>query len=408
MPLIDLDRFLSGDARVMQYSAIRQMAKIASQPGMISFAAGAPNAETFPVQEIAEVASSLLAKDGKTALQYGLTLGFAGLVEAVVEFSTQKGIRDLGREQVAICSGSQQALDLIGRLIIDPGDVVFVELPSYIGAISAFRNLQARLIGVGQGEDGIEIDDLIKAIEGTRRSGMRAKMIYVIPNFQNPSGVTLSLAKRQQLLDVAEKHDLLILEDDPYGEVYFNKALAEKRLPLKSFDREGRVIYTSTFSKILAPGLRAGWILAAPRIVQKLDMAKQSTDLCGSMLDQRIVAECWKRGVIQTHLPEIREFYHSRCQVMLESLRKFMPNSVRWTEPEGGLFLWVTLPQNQNSEQLLDSCLKQASVSYVIGQPFHVNGEGSNCLRLAFSKESEDNIRVGIERLAKVFKSHFE
>jgi 2-aminoadipate transaminase len=406
--MINIDPFFSGDASVMQYSAIRQMAKMASQQGMISFAAGAPNADTFPVQEIGDIASSLLATDGKTALQYGLTLGFGGLVEAVLEFSAQKGIPAMGPEQVAISSGSQQGLDLIGRLLIDPGDVVFVELPSYIGAISAFRNLQARLIGVRQGDDGIEIDDLIKAIESVRRSGMRPKMIYVIPNFQNPSGVTLSMTKRQQLLDVAEKHDLLILEDDPYGEVYFNKALAEKRQPIKSFDQQGRVIYLSTFSKILAPGLRTGWLLAAPEIIAKLDMAKQSTDLCGSMLDQRIVAECWKRGVIQKHLPEIRRFYHSRCQVMLECLKKLMPSGVRWTEPEGGLFLWVTLPQNQSSEQLLDICLREASVSFVIGQPFHVNGEGTNCLRLAFSKESEDNIRVGIERLAKIFKSHLE
>jgi 2-aminoadipate transaminase len=406
--MINFDRFFSGDASVMQYSAIRQMAKLAFQPGMISFAAGAPNADTFPAREIGEIASSLLATEGKTALQYGLTLGFGGLIEAVVDFCAQKGIRAVVRAQVAISSGSQQALDLIGRLLIDPGDVVFVELPSYIGAISAFRNLQARLIGVRQSVDGIEIDDLIAAVERARRSGMRAKMIYVIPNFQNPSGVTLSLAKRQQLLEVAEKHDLLILEDDPYGEVYFNEALVEKRMPIKTFDQQGRVIYISTFSKILAPGLRTGWILAAPEIIEKLEMAKQSTDLCGSMLDQRIVTECWKRGIIQKQLPEIRKFYQSRCQVMLDSLKGFMPSCVRWTTPEGGLFLWVTLPENQNSEQILYTCLKQANVSYVIGQPFYVNGEGTNCLRLAFSKESEDNIRVGIERLAKVFKSHLE
>lgn len=392
----------------MQYSAIREMAKIAMQPGIISFAAGAPNADTFPANEIGEIAAFLLASDGKAALQYGLTLGFGGLIEAVVDFCGQRGIPSVTPKQVAISSGSQQALDLIGRLLIDPGDVVFFELPSYIGAISAFRNLQASLIGVRQSEDGIEIDDLIRAIEHARGSGRRAKIIYVIPNFQNPSGITISLAKRQRLLEVAEKYDLLIVEDDPYGEVYFKKALAEKRRPIKAFDENGRVIYISTFSKILAPGLRTGWILASPQMIQKLDMAKQSTDLCGSILDQRIVAECWKRGIIQNHLPEIRDFYHSRCQVMLDALKRFMPSSVRWTEPAGGLFLWVTLPEGQDSEQILHTCLTQAKVSYVIGKPFHVNGEGTNSLRLAFSKESEDNIRVGIERLAQVFKSHLE
>jgi 2-aminoadipate transaminase len=405
--MTNFERFFSADASVMQPSAIRQMAKLAFQPGMISFAAGAPNADTFPTEEIAEIASAVLASEGRTALQYGLTLGFRELINAVREVCALKRIPDVLPEQVAISSGSQQALDLIGRLFLDPGDIVFVELPSYIGAISAFRNLQARLVGVSQGEDGIEIPDLISAVERSRRDGMRAKMVYVIPNFQNPSGITLSLTKRQQLLEVAERYNLLIVEDDPYGEVYFDETLAEKRVPVKSFDRQGRVIYLSTFSKILAPGLRTGWIVASPQIIEKLEMAKQSVDLCGSTLDQWIVSQCWKRGVIQKRLPEIRRFYRSRCQIMLDSLQQSMPPVVRWTRPEGGLFLWVTLPQGHDSEPILDTCL-EANVSYVIGQPFHVNGEGANTLRLAFSKESEDNIRVGIHRLARIFKSHLE
>src|SRR5439155_11416994 len=192
----------------------------------------------------------------------GLTLGFGGLVDAIVDFCLKRGISSVTSEQIAITSGSQQGLDLIGRLMIDPGDVVFFELPSYIGAISAFRNLQATLIEVRQAEDGFVIEELITRIEQSRRSGKRAKLIYVIPNFQNPSGVTLSLRKRQQLLEVAEKYDLLIVEDDPYGEVYFDPGLLEQLTPIKSYDREGRVLYISTFSKILAPGLRTGWIVA--------------------------------------------------------------------------------------------------------------------------------------------------
>ncbi len=405
--MTNFDHFFSADASVMQPSAIRQMAKLAFQPGMISFAAGAPNVDTFPAAEIADIVSSVLATDGKAALQYGLTLGFGELINAVSEFCALKRIRGVTPEQVAISSGSQQALDVIGRLFIDPGDAVFVELPSYIGAISAFRNLQARLIGVSQGEDGIEISDLISAVERSRRDGTHAKMVYVIPNFQNPSGLTLSLTKRQQLLEVAERYDLLIIEDDPYGEVYFDETLAEKRVAIKSFDRQGRVIYLSTFSKILAPGLRTGWIVASDKIIEKLETAKQSMDLCGSTLDQRIVAQCWRRGVIQNRLPEIRSFYRSRCEIMLKSLQHSMPASVRWTRPEGGLFLWLTLPQGQDSETILNACL-EANVSYVVGRPFHVNGQGANTLRLAFSKETEDNIHVGIDRLARIFKSHLE
>jgi len=404
--MINLNPLYSGDALVMQPSAIRKMAKLAFQPGMISFAAGAPNADTFPVTEISEVASFVLANEGKSALQYGLTLGFGSLIQAVVEFCAAKQI-SAAPEQVAISGGSQQALDLIGRLLIDPGDVVFVELPSYVGAISAFRNLQAQLIGVRQGEDGIEITDLISEIERAHKAGLRTKLIYVIPNFQNPSGITLSLNKRQQLLEVAERYGLVIVEDDPYGEIYFDATLAERRTPIKAFDRQGRVIYLSTFSKILAPGLRIGWLVAPSQLIEKLEAAKQSTDLCGSTFDQRIVTECWKRGLIQRRLPEIRRFYRSRCQIMLEVLKQSMPSSIRWTEPQGGLFLWVTLPEGCNSEAILSACL-EANVSYVIGRPFHVNGEGINTLRLAFSKESEDNIRVGIERLATVFQNHLE
>lgn len=256
--MINYQGFFSSDAQVMQYSPIRRMARISSQPGIISFAAGAPNEDTFPTEEIREIVTSVLVGQHKTALQYGLTLGFGGLVDAIVDFCLKKKISSVTSEQIAVTSGSQQALDLIGRLVIDPGDVIFFELPSYIGAIAAFRNLQATLIEVRQAGDGIEIDELTSKIEQSKRSGRRTKLIYVIPNFQNPSGVTLSVKKRQQLLEVAEKYDLLIVEDDPYGEVYFDSTLREELVPIKSFDREGRVLYISSFSKILAPGLRAG------------------------------------------------------------------------------------------------------------------------------------------------------
>ena len=390
----------------MEYSAIRKMARLSSQPGIISFSAGAPNPETFPMMEIQKAALKVLAVERCNALQYGLTLGFPGLIEAVVDFCAWKKIPRVNHERVAITNGSQQALDLLGRLFIDPGDIVFFELPSYIGAISAFRNLQARLIGIDQAEDGIALEDLVSKIEWARQEGYRPKLLYLIPNFQNPSGISLSPPKRQRVLEVAETYNLLILEDDPYGEIYFDPAVPGELAPLKSFDLNDRVIYLSTFSKILAPGLRVGWILAAPSIIEKIDLAKQACDLCGSMLDQRIVAECWKQGIIRQHLPWIRDFYRSKCQVMLDSLGLHMPFGVRWTRPGGGLFLWVSLPEHLDSGMLLLECVEKERVSYVIGQPFHVDGRGSNTLRLAFSKENEDNIALGVERLARVFKSH--
>jgi 2-aminoadipate transaminase len=404
----DYSSMFSQDVRCMKYSAIRRMARYALRSDIISLAAGAPNADTFPVEEIKAITASILEKDSKGALQYGLTLGYRGLIEAVMDLCRSRKSIEATMDQIAITSGSQQALDLIGRLFLDPGDVVFVELPSYVGGISAFRNLQAELVGVRQAGDGIEIEDLIAKVEACLRLGKRTKLIYVIPNFQNPSGVTISMEKRKGLIEVASRFDLLIVEDDPYGEVCFDASMAAQLRSIKSLDGADRVIYVSSFSKILSAGLRVAWMVASAPIIEKLDLAKQATDLCGSMLDQRIVAECWRRGVVRGHLPRIREFYRTRCRVMLKALQASMPPQVRWTEPAGGLFLWITLPEHLDSEVLLEEAIERAKVTYVFGHPFFVNGQGRQTLRLAFSRETEDNIRAGVHQLAQVFKSHLE
>jgi 2-aminoadipate transaminase len=406
--MTEFESLFSQDVACMQYSAIRRMAKLAMQPGIIGFAAGTPSAETFPAEEIRRIAASILDTDAKAALQYGLTLGYAGLIEAVSIFGRDRRSIKATADEICITSGSQQALDLVGRLFVDPGDVVFVELPSYIGAIGAFRNLQAELVGVRQAPDGVEIEDLVAQIEACQKAGKKPKLLYVIPNFQNPSGLTISPAKRRALLEIAARYRLLIVEDDPYGEVCFDPLIAPDLRSIKSMDTEGRVIYLSTFSKILAAGLRVGWIVAAKPIIEKLDLVKQSTDLCGSMFDQRIVAECLRQGVVERQLPRIREFYKEKCQLMLASLEQAMPSEVQWTQPTGGLFLWIVLPGQLDSEAILPESIDQARVIYVPGHPFHVNDTGRNTLRVAFSKESEDNIRAGIHRLAQVFKHHLE
>jgi 2-aminoadipate transaminase len=406
--MIEFSPLYSQDVLCMQYSAIRRMAKLAMQPDIIGFAAGTPSAETFPAEEIRAIAASILDTDPKAALQYGLTLGYAGLIDLVSTFGRERRGISSTIEEICITSGSQQALDLIGRLFVNPGDVVFVELPSYIGAIGAFRNLQAELVGVRQAADGMEIEDLVAQIEACQRAGKKAKLLYVIPNFQNPSGLTISPAKRRALLEVAARYGLLIVEDDPYGEVCFDSQMASDLRPIKSMDTEGRVIYLSTFSKILAPGLRVGWIVAEKLIIDKLDLVKQSTDLCGSMFDQRIVAECLRQGVVGRQLSRVGGFYKRKCQAMLASLEQAMPSGVQWTRPAGGLFLWIVLPKQLDSEAILPESVDQAKVIYVPGHPFHVNNTGRNTLRVAFSMESEDNIRSGIRRLAQVFKHHLE
>jgi 2-aminoadipate transaminase len=407
MPL-DYSPLFSKAASNVKYSPIRKMAKMSQEPGVISFAAGAPSADTFPVEAIRRVTDHILGNDAQAALQYGLTLGYPGLIEVVVEISRMRRIQSVSTGQVAITSGSQQALDLVGRLFLDPGDVVLVELPSYIGALAAFRNHQAELVGVRQDNTGIDLEYLQATIRQLTRSGRRIKLIYVIPNFQNPSGITLSLEKRKALVELACSHKLLIVEDDPYGELFFDHKLANQLLPVKAFDEEGVVLYLSTFSKILSPGLRAGWMIAPERVIEQIDMVKQAADLCGSMLDQRIVAECWRKGVIQGHLPLIRKFYRKKCQVMLSSLKTSMPQGVHWMVPAGGLFVWLTLPDSLDSEKLLRVAFDEEKVIFVIGSPFYVNGEGQHTLRLAFSKENEDNIRTGVLKLSNVFKAHLE
>jgi 2-aminoadipate transaminase len=405
MPL-DYSPLFSKSASCVKYSPIRKMAKMSQEPGVISFAAGAPSADTFPVEAIRRVTDHILENDAPAALQYGLTLGYPGLIEVVVEISRMRRIQSVSTGQVAITSGSQQALDLVGRLFLDPGDVVLVELPSYIGALAAFRNHQAELVGVRQDNTGMDLEHLQATIGQLTRSGRRIKMIYVIPNFQNPSGITLSLEKRKALVELACSHKLLVIEDDPYGELFFDHKMANQLLPVKAFDDKGVVLYLSTFSKILSPGLRAGWIVAPEPVIEQIDMIKQAADLCGSMLDQRIVAECWRNGVIQGHLPLIRQFYRKKCQVMLSSLENSMPQGVRWMIPAGGLFVWLTLPDSLDSEKLLRVAFEEEKVIFVIGAPFYVNGEGHHTLRLAFSKENEDNIRIGVLKLSNVFKAH--
>jgi len=407
MPL-DYSPLFSKAASNVKYSPIRKMAKMSQEPGVISFAAGAPSADTFPIEAIRRVTDHILGNDAQAALQYGLTLGYPGLIEVVVEISRMRLIQSVSTGQVAITSGSQQALDLVGRLFLDPGDVVLVELPSYIGALAAFRNHQAELVGVRQDNTGIDLEYLQATIRQLTRSGRRIKLIYVIPNFQNPSGITLSLEKRKALVELACSHKLLIVEDDPYGELFFDHKLANQLLPVKAFDEEGVVLYLSTFSKILSPGLRAGWMIAPERVIEQIDMVKQAADLCGSMLDQRIVAECWRKGIIQGHLPLIRQFYRKKCQVMLSSLETSMPQGVHWMVPAGGLFVWLTLPDSLDSEELLRVAFDEEKVIFVIGSPFYVNGEGQQTLRLAFSKENEDNIRTGVLKLSNIFRAHLE
>ena len=401
--MINYDRYLSSAGEKMQGSAIRRMGVVAAGiPDIISLAPGYPDPKAFAWAEFLDIASSLLNGSDPNALQYGPTRGYRPLVEALPDIVAGRGIVATA-DHMLVTTGSQQGLDLLARVLCDPGDVVLVELPAYTGAIAAFRDVQADLVGVRQEADGIDLDDLETVLVRERTAGKRANVVYVVPNFQNPTGQLISLEKRRGLLALAERHNLLIIEDDPYGDLYFGENEAHLTRPIKADDTEGRVVYLSSFSKTLAPGFRVAWVVAPEPLVARLDVAKQAADLCTGALDQRIVFEAWKRGVLAARLPGLRAHYRSKKTAMESAMRQHLGDVAAWQEPRGGFFLWVALPTRLSGEALLARATEQ-KVIYVAGSAFFVNGTGQHFIRLSFSLPPIDRITEGVERLARVIK----
>lgn len=398
--MIDYNRFLSRATGTMQESAIRKMGALGLRmPGLISFAAGFPAPDSFAWDAVRDIAQSVLDGSDPSVLQYGATRGYRPLVEALPELLAERSILATP-EEVLVTNGSQQALDLSARTFVDPGDVVLVELPSYTGAITAFRNAQARLVGVDQEADGIDIEALDAAVLRERRVGHRVAFLYVVPNFQNPTGLLLSLDKRLRLLEWAARRDVLILEDDPYGAIYFDDvATAAETRPLKADDVEGRVVYISSFSKTVAPGFRVAWLAAPAPLAAKLEVIKQAADLCTGTLDQRIIYEVWKRGVLAARVPMLRAHYQFKRGVMERALRRELGDLTSWAEPRGGFFLWAAMPPSLDTEALLTRAIAHR-VIFVAGTTFYVDGRRSNRARLSFSAPSPEQIEAGIGRLA--------
>jgi len=401
--MIDYDQFLSRAGESMQGSAIRKMGVVAAGiPDIISFAPGYPDPAVFAWAEFREIAAAILDGADPNALQYGPTRGYPPLLEALSSILGDRGIR-ASRDEVLVTTGSQQGLDLIARILCDPGDVVLVELPTYTGAIAAFRDVQADLVGVRQASDGIDLGDLEAVIARERAAGKRVNCIYVVPNFQNPAGLLIGLEKRRGLLEVASRHNLLIIEDDPYGELYFGDDEAHLTRPIKVDDVEGRVVYLSSFSKTLAPGFRVAWIAAPAALAAKLDVAKQAADLCTGSLDQRVVFEAWRRGVLAARVPGLRAHYRHKKETMERAMKANLGNLLTWEEPRGGFFIWVSLPENLSGEALLPQATAERVV-YVAGAAFFVDGSGQNTIRLSFSAPTPDRIVEGIGRLARVIQ----
>jgi 2-aminoadipate transaminase len=399
--MTDDSRYLSTAARAYEESAIRRIGAMGARvPDLISFAPGYPAPDTFPWEELRAITSELLEKHDGNVLQYGSTRGYRPLIEQVVETLAARGLR-AGMDEIVITTGSQQGLDLSARVLVDPGDVIFVELPTYSGAIAAFRNLGATLVGVPQDEDGISIQALHDEIDAARNDGLRARFIYVTPNFQNPAGLLMSARRRLELLEVARQHDLLIVEDDPYGSLYFeDRTTADETRPIKADDTDDRVVYLGSFSKTLAPGFRVAWLVAPERIAERVELAKQATDLCSGVFDQRIVHQALARGVVRTMAPGLRALYQQKCTVMEQALREMLGERVTWTSPRGGFFLWAQFGPEIGDLQLFDRAIANR-VSFVIGSAFYVNGDGHRFARLSFSAPTPEQIVEGVSRLAQ-------
>lgn len=393
----DLSTFYSKNALNMKRSEIRELLKFTRLPGIISFAGGLPASETFPVKELEEISSELLREKGATALQYGPTEGEFGLREEIAKWMSRERI-SVRPENILVTSGSQQGLDIVSKVFLDPKDIVVVELPTYIGGLQAFTAYRARMIGVPQDNCGMRMDLLEKTLVKLAARSKKPKFIYVVPDFQNPSGVTMSLERRRKLLELAHKFEVPIVEDSPYRDLRF----AGQTVPaVFSLDADKQVMVLGTFSKLLCPGLRLAWIMAPTEWMDRMIVAKQSMDLCCPTYTQLIIAEFMKRGLLPRQIDRIRKLYAKKREVMLEALRRHMPKGVEWTEPEGGLFLWVKLPKNMSANTLFPKAVEN-KVVYVVGSAFHCNGKGQNTMRLNFSYPSEEQINKGIERLAKM------
>lgn len=386
----------------MKGSTVREMLKFTERGDVISFAGGLPAPDVFPVEEFKRACESVLDNHGAQALQYGTTEGYVPLREMIARHTNNIGI-GVDVDNILITTGSQQALDLIGKIFINRGDRIVVESPTYLGALQAWNAYEAEYLPVPCDDYGMKLDSLEQAL----RAG--PKFIYVLPNFQNPSGVTLSMERREKLVRLADQYGVPIVEDDPYGQLRYEGKdlpaveLVDANLHEQNGHYTGNVIYLSTFSKILAPGIRLAWVIAPSEVILKMVTAKQGTDLHTSTFNQIVAHEVSQHGFLERHIPVIQDCYRTRRDTMLESLEENMPEGVSWTHPEGGLFLWVTLPEKLNSTELLPAAIEE-KVAFVPGTSFFAGGGGYNTMRLNFSCCRPDIINEGISRLGKLFK----
>lgn len=371
--------------------AVGAILQAAADPKIISFAGGLPAPELFPVKEMKDAVDKVFEEHGQEAMQYGAAKGVTALREVIQQHVKEKEDVDSELDNVLVTTGSEQALDLVGKAFVDPGDTVLVEQPTYLCALDVFRSYGANFASVEMDEDGMKMD----ALEEALKANPNTKLIYTVPNFQNPTGRTMTEERRKQLAELAEKYDVYVLEDNPYGEIRF----AGQHVPaVKSFDKSGHVLYMSTFSKTLAPGFRLGWLVADEDVVNKLTVLKQSADLHTDNLAQFAVAQFFADNDVDAHVKEISALYGKRKDLMLEGIKKYFPEGVKYTDPEGGMFLWVEVPGVDDTVELFKECLEH-DVAFVPGDPFFAGEVQPGAFRLNYSNMKEDQIEVGLKRL---------
>ena len=399
---MDYTRLFSHRTKYMRASEIRELLKLAEGKDVISFAGGLPDPQTFPVDDLAKIASYIIETYGTQALQYAPTAGVTLFRKTLASWLDNQGVKVNDNDSIIVTTGSQQGLDLVSRVLLDKGDIVITEKPTYLAAINAFKPSEPRFIGIEIDDDGMKTDELEEILKSMSKEDLsKVKFIYTIPTSQNPGGVTMTMDRRKHLLELAEKYDLLIIEDDPYSHFVFEPIEFQA---LKTLDKNGRVLYLGTFSKILSPGIRVGFMLGDKNLVSMMEMAKQAVDLHSSTLSQYVALEAIKRGVVDKTMDKARRIYRAKRDVMLEALEEHFKDLGRWTRPVGGMFIFVYLYKDVDTKPLMYKALERG-VAYVPGGSFFVDGTGRNTLRLNFSYPSQEQIREGIKRLGEFFSA---
>ncbi len=398
--MVDYTRFFSREVGKLRSSEIREILKLLEKRDVISLAGGLPDPSTFPREEIAEIARNVILEKGSVVLQYAPSLGVREFLDAVKRFMERHGVRVREEDEILATVGSQEALYLLAESLVDPGDLVIVERPTYLAAVQVFTKRGARFLTVDLDDEGMRTDVLEEKLKRLAAEGVKPKVAYLVPTCQNPTGVTMSLERRKHLLELASRYDFLVIEDDPYGLIRFEEG---EVTPLKTLDGEGRVVYLGSMSKILSPGLRLGWAAGPAEVINVMERIKQHVNLHTSTLSQYIAARVLDAGIVERNLPRIREVYRRKRDAMLEALEEYFPRDAKWTRPIGGLFIFVWLPEGIDTRALLPKAVERG-VAYVPGSEFYVDGGGENTMRLNYSYPSIDQIREGVRRLGELLR----